>query len=81
MIPPWTFVLGYEHAIWKFANKLVSQKGYKFGEALKKDAHLSAIPLWQEDCGSAAGSLRKVKKGGKKGAPRKCKSQLENKNS
>ena len=36
MIPPWTLVLGYEHAIRKFANKLVSQKGYKFGEALKK---------------------------------------------
>ena len=36
MIPPWTLVLGYEHAIRKFANKLVSQEGYKFGEALKK---------------------------------------------
>ena len=36
IIPPWTLVLGYEHAIRKFANKLVSQKGYKFGEALKK---------------------------------------------
>ena len=32
----WTLVLGYEHAIRKFANKLVSQEGYKFGEALKK---------------------------------------------
>ena len=36
MIPPWTLVLGYEHAIREFANKLVSQEGYKFGEALKK---------------------------------------------
>ena len=36
MIPPWTLVLGYEHAIRKFANKLVSQEGYKLGEALKK---------------------------------------------
>ena len=36
MIPPWTLVLGYEHALRKFANKLVSQKGYKFGEAFKK---------------------------------------------
>ena len=36
MIPPWTLVLGYEHASRKFANKLVSQEGYKFGEALKK---------------------------------------------
>ena len=36
MIPPWTPVLGYEHAIRKLANKLVSQKGYKIGEALKK---------------------------------------------
>ena len=36
MIPPWTLVLGYEHAVRKFANKLVSQEGYKFGEALKK---------------------------------------------
>ena len=36
MIPPWTLVLGYERAIRKFANKLVSQEGYKFGEALKK---------------------------------------------
>ena len=36
MIPPWRLVLGYEHAIRKFANKLVSQEGYKFGEALKK---------------------------------------------
>ena len=36
MIPPRTLVLGYEHAIRKFANKLVSQEGYKIGEALKK---------------------------------------------
>ena len=36
MIPPWTLVLGHEHAIRKFASKLVSQEGYKFGEALKK---------------------------------------------
>ena len=36
MIPPWTLVLGYERAIRKFANKLVSQESYKFGEALKK---------------------------------------------
>ena len=27
MIPPWTLVLGYEHAVRKFANKLVSQEG------------------------------------------------------
>ena len=36
MIRPWTLVLGYEHAIRKFGNKLVSQEGYKFGEALKQ---------------------------------------------
>ena len=36
MIPPWMLVLGYEHAIRKFANKLVCQEGYNFGEALKK---------------------------------------------
>ena len=35
-IPPWTLVLGYDHAIRKLAYKLVSQEGYKLGEALKK---------------------------------------------
>ena len=61
MIPPWTLVLGYEHAIRKFANKLVSQEGYKIGEALKKawkdaaikERHfispLAAIPLRKAD--------------------------------
>ena len=36
MILLWTLVLGYEHAIRKFANRLVSQEGYKLGEALRK---------------------------------------------
>ena len=35
-IPPWTLVLGYDHAIRKLAHKLVSQEGYKLGEALKR---------------------------------------------
>ena len=35
-IPPWTLVLSYDHAIRKLAYKLVSQEGYKLGEALKR---------------------------------------------
>ena len=35
-IPPWALVLSYEHAIRKFACKLVTQGGMQPGAALKK---------------------------------------------
>ena len=35
-IPPWTLVLSHEHAIRKYACKLVTQKGMQLGAALKK---------------------------------------------
>ena len=58
MIPPWTLVLGYEHAIRKFANKLVSQeqvrrspqKGLEGCHDKRETLYLSAIPLWQAFC-------------------------------
>ena len=83
MIPPWTLVLGYEHAIRKFANKLVSQEGYKFGEALKKawkdatikERHfISPLSLYGKRSAEPpqpAGAEKpgkRGKKGGKKGA-------------
>ena len=89
MIPPWTLVLGYEHAIRKFANKLVSQ-GYKFGEALKKawkdatikERHfISPLSLYGKRSADGppappAGSERPGKggkKGGKKGGAKTAK--------
>ena len=36
LIPPWTLVLGYEHAVRKNAYKLMATLGYSFGEALAK---------------------------------------------
>ena len=77
MIPPWTLVLGYEHAIRKFANKPVSQEGYKFGEALKK-AWKDVLSLYGKRTADAppaflAGADRPGKggkKGGKKGGAR-----------
>ena len=68
MIPPWTLVLGYEHAIRKFANKLVSQEGYKFGEALKK--------AWKDATIKERHFISKgSKKGGKKGGAKGTKGQ------
>ena len=88
MIPPWTLVLGYEHAIRKFANKLVSQEGYKFGEALKKawkDATIKErhfiSPLSLYGKRSADGppatpaGAEKPGKGGKKGGAKGTKGQ------
>ena len=73
-------MLDYEHAIRKFANKLVSQEGYKFGEALKKawkdatikERHfISLLSLYGKRTADAppappAGAER-PRKGGKKG--------------
>ena len=78
MIPPWTLVLGYEHAIRKFANKLVSQEGYTFGEAPKKaskdatikERHfISPLSLYGKRTGKGG------KKGGKKGGAKGTKGQ------
>ena len=86
MIPPWTLVLGYEHAIRKFANKLVSQEGYKFGEALKKawkdatikERHfISPLSLYGKRSAEAPPApptgAEKPGKGGKKGGKKGAK--------
>ena len=87
MIPPWTLVLGYEHAIRKFANKLVSQEGYKLGEALQKawkdatikERHfISPLSLYGKRTAEAPPApptgAERPGKGGKKGGKKGAKS-------
>ena len=92
MIPPWTLVLGYEHAIRKFANKLVSGEALKkaWTDAAIKERHfISPLSLYGKRTvdpppAPFAGEERPGKggkKGGKKGAARGGKGQLDSKNS
>ena len=57
-IPPWTLVLGYEHAIRKFACELVTQKSMQLGAAVKRYGVLilSVYP-WTQRQGCSARSI------------------------
>ena len=68
MIPPWTLVLSYEHAVRKFANKLVSQEGYKFGEALKKAWKDATIKERHWSADGPPATLAGAEKAARKGA-------------